>query len=243
MELGEDDNGQIRVWVNALTSIEREECILDGAVAQAAERTLNGPGSTAYEAMLAELEKSDRDKIIEGLCLSRATEAWALGQDDLHADENWRGDRLLLIERMDAAIQAGMELSEEERTKLGELNEAYLADWRTKSQERVEAMRAEYRTQETRELIRSYMRAWTDSRALTAQADEYRVSQLFYGTRVCRARKLDDDSYDHSECAEHNQLVFPDRRSVRMAPDALIQILVPVADRIDREGADALGKR
>lgn len=243
VELGEDENGAVLVWMNALTSIEREECILDGAVAQAAERQLNGPGSSTYEAMRAELEKADRDSIIQALCLNRATEAWSLGQDDLHADEEWRGDKLLLIERGDAALAAGMDLSAEEKARLTELNDAYLAAWTEKTTARVEAMRAEYRTLETRELIAAHLKAWSDARALKAQADEYRISQLYYSTRVCRARKLDDGSYNHTACEDHNQIVFPDRLSVRRAPDELVSLLTPVADRIDRLGGDALGKR
>jgi hypothetical protein len=122
VKLGEDEAGDVLVWINALTSIERDECVLDASVAQAAERELNGPGSNTFEAMQVELEKAPRDQIVEGLCLNRASEAWMLGQDDLHADEEWRGDRLLLIERLDASIEQGMEISDEEREKYSELN-------------------------------------------------------------------------------------------------------------------------
>jgi hypothetical protein len=75
--------------------------------------------------------------------------------------------------------------------------------WKEKAQARVEAMKAEYRARETRELIAEYLTAWLDTRALKAQADEYRISQLYFSTRVCRAVQKDDESYDHSACEGH----------------------------------------
>lgn len=243
VKLGEDETGPVLVWMNALTATEREECILDGAVAQARERELNGAGTPTYDAMRAELEKTDRPQIIEALCMTRGAETWALAQDDLHADEKWRGDKLLLVERGDAAIQSGMELSPEERDRLTALNDEYLADWRAHAQKRIEALKAEYNALETRELIAAYLKAWTDTRALKAQADEYRISQLYYSTRACRASEREDGGYDHGACEDHVALVFPDRLTVRRQPDTLLQELIPVADEIDRRGGDALGKQ
>lgn len=243
VELGEDENGPVLIWLNALSSIEREECILDGAVAQAAERELNGSGTAPFEAMRTELENTDRVTIIEALCATKATEAWVLAQDDLHADEKWRGDKLLLIERADAAVASGMELTEEERERLNALNSEYLSDWKAKAAARIEAIRSEFKSVETRELVEAYLKAWIDARALKSQADEYRISQLFYSTRVCRAKKREDGGYDHAACEDHSSLVFPDRQTVRRQPDDLLGLLIPVADEIDRQGGDAVGKQ
>jgi hypothetical protein len=238
-----DEGERLLIWMNALTHVEREEAVLDGAVAQALSRQVHGPGSPAYTALEEELHESDRPAVIEQLLKSRSSEAWQLAQDDLHADEYWRGDRLALIERADASMNSGMPVDEAEMAALNELNEKYLADWMDAAKARIERMRREYEDTPTADLIEAHLKQWADTKALRAQMTEYRVSQLYLSTRVCSATATTAGGYDHTDCQDHSQLMFPNRNAVRQAPDELLEILYPVADRIDREGGDALGKR
>lgn len=231
------------VWMNAMTNVEREEAIVDGAVAQALARQMYGPGSQTYSALEDELHEADRPLVIEQLLKSRASEAWNLGQDDLHADDYWRGDRLTLIERSEASIESGMKVSDAERAALVDLHEKYLADWLEATKRRIERMRREYEDKPTPELIEAHLKQFTDSKALKAQLTEYRVTQLYLSTRVCSGTRTDGGGYNHDACENHPELMFPSRNAVRQAPDELLEILYKVADRIDREGGDALGKR
>lgn len=244
IDLGPDPDGvPLLLWMNAMNAIEREEAVLDGMVAQALARQIYGPGSQKYEGLESELHESDRQRIIEAMLMSRSVDAWNLGHDDLHADEYWVGDRLLLVERGDASLESGLDLDPEQREAMAELNTKYLADWKTKAAARVERMRREYEDESTAELITKYLAQWTDSHALRAQANEYRITQLFFSTRTCLGTPKTDGGFRHDDCGDHGEFVFPNRESVRRADDALLERLIPVADRIEREGGDALGKR
>jgi hypothetical protein len=242
VEFSEDD-GVFYLYVAAMNDVEREEAVLDGAVAQARANVLTGPGSEQYEALKAELELLDRQDLVERLLMTRGVEGWNLGQDDLHADDYWRGDRLLLIERGDASIAAGAALTDEESASLAKLNEEYLAAWRSKTVIRLEGFKAEYESQATEELVTAYLKAYGQVRSMGAQLDEYRITMLLYGTRTCLGKKDEDKGrIDHSACGGHRERVFPARESVRAAPSELISQLLEAAERIDRAGGAALGK-
>jgi hypothetical protein len=238
-----DDDGVFYLFVAAMNDVEREEAVLDGAVAQARANVLAGPGSEQYEALKVELERLERQEIIDRLLMTRGVEGWNLGQDDLHTDDYWRGDRLLLIERGDASVTAGATLTDEENASLARLNEEYLAAWRARAVTRLEGFKAEYETQTTEELVTAYLKAYGQVRSMGAQIDEYRITMLLYGTRTCSG-KFDEGKgrIDHSACGGHRERVFPARESVRAAPSELTSRLLEAAERIDRTGGAALGK-
>jgi hypothetical protein len=238
----EDTDGKFFLYVAALTENEREEALLDGATAQAEARVLNGPGSKRWEGMLSELTRAERPLVIERHLMLRGVEAWMLGQDDLHADDYWRGDRLLLIERGDALVESGAKLDEEERQSLLDLNAEYLTAWRERTVARLKVMQSEYESSSDEDLQNSYLKAFMENMASRSQMEEYRITQLFYGVRACDGVMTSTGKFDHSNCDGHRRMVFPTRAAVRQAPDELKELLIPVGDRLDQQGGDVLGK-
>lgn len=237
-----DSDGTFFLYVAALNAPEREEAVLDGATAQARATVLNGPGSDTYEALVDNLKVLSHEELVEELLPTKGLDAWNVAQDDVHADPYWRGDRLLLIERGDRAVTAGHQLTEEDNRKLSELNQEYLAAWRTRAVARLEEFRNELNELSDDELIAAYLKAFAQSRTLSAQVDAYRVTMVYYGTRPCQGIKRQDGSIDHAACEGHQRRLFPSREAVANAPTDLLQILVSTAERLDRDGQAALGK-
>lgn len=238
----EDADGAFFLYVAAMNAPEREEAVLDGATAQARATVLNGPGSETYEALMDSLRGMTHDELVNELLPTKGLEAWNIAQDDLHADDYWRGDRLLLIERGDQAVTAGFDLSAEDQAKLAELNQEYLAAWRERTVGRLEEARRELAELSDEDLITAYLKAFAQSRTLSAQIDAYRVTMVYYGTRPCQGVERNDKSIDHSACEGHQRRLFPSREAVASAPTDLLQLLVTTAEKLDRDGQAALGK-
>lgn len=238
----EDENGVFFLYVAAMTATEREEAVTDGAVARAREAVATGPDSETGQRLRDELQASDRVEIIERLLVSRGAEAWTLGQDDLHSDEHWRGDRLLLIERGDAILNNGGELPTERMQDLEKLNEEYLAAWREKSIARAALWKTDYESMTTETLVEEYIKTWVATRTLQAQIEAYTSTMLFYGTRVCNGVEESTGRVNHDRCNGHVDRLFPDREAARSMPDPLRERLLPVANNLDQSGQAALGK-
>lgn len=237
-----DGDGSFFLYVAAMNAVEREEAILDGATAQAKAIVLEGPGSENHDTLVAQLQTLSHEDLVKELLPTKGIEAWNLAQDDLHAEDYWRGDRLLLIERGDSAVSAGFDLSDEDHEKLAKLNQEYLAAWREKAVSRLEQFKLELSEKTAGELIEAYAKAFAQARSLSAQVDAYRLTMLYYGTRPCQGTPLEKGSVDHSACGGHQRRLFPSREAVASSPDDLLKILIPVAEKLDRDGSAALGK-
>ena len=117
--------------------MQREEAAQDGSTAGAFERERTRAGAPLRKALELELAATTTDYICDALAASRSDEAYMLAQDDLAADPEWAGDRLLIIERGMALVADGMPTEGPELEEHNALYQEYLNAWKAKALERL----------------------------------------------------------------------------------------------------------
>ena len=238
---------EIFFFVAALNQMQREEAAQDGSTAGAFERERTRAGAPLRKALELELAATTTDYICDALAASRSDEAYMLAQDDLAADPEWAGDRLLIIERGMALVADGMPTEGPELEEHNALYQEYLNAWKAKALERLLEFRKEYEGKSRAKLVAAYIKMWADNRSHKTQVDESYVTSLLYAVRACAGVRAGADApipsaIDHSRCAGHQQMVFESRAEVRDMPQEMRDVFVETLNRIDMEGSTAAGK-
>lgn len=238
--LGQDDMGDVLIWVQALTSTQKEEASLAAAMAGTRKRLTLVPGNEEYDLLKLQMDTEATDSdLVDGIIAAKHDRLiWVDAELDLHADPSWReGGRLDLIRMGDAQLASGAEMTNEEATAVAALNEAYMIDWRRYANARLAAKRAEL-TEKTRpELEQEFVEAAVSLQTLGIQAREYNFIAVFYAMRQCSAT-LADGTYNHLQCS--HQQYYHEISDVRTAPDELIEATVAALSDLD-SAADVLG--
>lgn len=243
VSLGEDEQGSVLIWVQALTRTQHEEAALAAALVGTRRRLIYKPGFEDYDLLIDQMEREATDlDLIDGIIAAKhSSQLWVDAELDLHADPAWRDNgRLDLIRHSDDQLQSGAPISNDESEALVDLNTEYMNDWRRHAAARLAVKQAELGEKTRAELEKEYIDAAVSVRALTDQSREYNVVATFYALRPCSATLTDDGQYTHAACSEHKTPYFSDVADVRQAPDEIIDAVVAALSDLD-SAADVLG--
>lgn len=239
VNLGQDEYGDVWVWVQALTKSQHEEATMAAALVSTRKRLAFKAGNEDYDLLIEQMElEASVDDLVDGIIAARHMNIiWLEAEQDLHADPAWRdGNRLDLIRMGDAQIKSGVEISNEEAAALADLNTEYTADWRKYATARLATKKAELSEKPRDELEQLYIDAAISIQTINVQADEYNGTAIYYALRHCQSA----DGSKHDTCDNHRTQHFREIADVRMAPDELKDAVIAALADLD-SAADVLG--
>lgn len=239
--LGEDEMGEVVIWVQALTATEHEEASLAAAMAGTRRRLTLVPGNEDYDLLKLQMDaEATNETLVDGIIAAKYDRVlWAEAELDLHSDAAWReGGRLDLVRMGDAQLATGGEMTVEESEAIYNLNQEYLVDWRRYAEARLATKRAELLEKPRADLEQEFIEAAISVQTLSIQAREYNVVAVYYAMRECLAVQNKDGRYDHRDCAHARY--FGQMADVRSAPDELVAATIQALSDLD-SAADVLG--
>jgi hypothetical protein len=232
------------LFVRALNSFERAEA-LSAAQSAKARFTLaledGGEELEKIEALLAEL---GREVFVERLAQARAMQESGKIVTAIEADDEWV-ERLEILRRNDSSDSA-TPLTPEEVALIAKIGTDFMAEV-----DRRRSAEMEYQTHALdgagdHTLIDEYKKLWLEQRGNAIANAEYRLTELWYATRICAAVGAADSgssptTLDHLACAGHAEALFDTRADVREAPDDLVDLLTATLAEVDMGASDPKG--
>lgn len=238
-----DENEPVLVWVNKLNPFEIDEARKDGQSART-RFTLALEDPRSEESQLFDLQASrvEDEAIVLGLAASKRNEDMVAANEDLRADPEW-ADKVNLLDRADEQIGTRPPGDPERDTV-----DRVMAEYWAELDERVEAKRAErvadFKSLPREELRAKYRKEWIEQRGNDAFLMEFRITELFFCLRECKATARDDNGrWQHTLC-DHRQKLLDDRAQVRSLPEGLVNTVRPILNTLaveDRTAKDLGG--
>lgn len=224
-----DETGEepVLVWVNKLNSFEQDEARRDGNVGRArATLALDDPDSPETQSFEGSLGQAAKEVLIRALVQLRTNEFYVAALDDIRTEDEWR-DKIDLIERgPQLAADRPDDPSEEEQARFDELMVKYDERVVELSERRAEEYRQEIAQEDEKELKKRYLSSYRESVGTSGFLTEYRVSELYFALRDCRATKRDENGrWDHTDCGGHRDRLLEARSDVKEMPDALLALV------------------
>jgi cell division septation protein DedD len=224
------------LWVQALNSYQRDECISDAQVARSrmvmALRT-HGDERTKIEARFYEL---GREQSIEELAQLRMQSTVSQIIETLRDDPEWK-ERLAILLRSDTGDTAEA-MSLEELALLKQINEDVMAEMGRREEDEKDYQKSTLNGLTDEEIIEEWLGEWLETRGNSIASGEYKLTELWYATRFCNATLDEDGVFDHSGCEGHSEQVFETRQDVRGAPEPLINLITSVLVDLNLVGRD-----
>lgn len=227
------------LFIRAINSYERDECISDAQVARA--RLIlalkeNGNERVKVEALFA---REGRDKLVDDLASLKSDDKYSDVVAAMEADPEW-SERVEVMRRTDFDNAAKPALPEEQ---------AYVAsvftDWADEVQKRLADERDFIANDLTRlsdeQLLDEYLDAWLAKRGGELASAEYLLTEMWYATRYCDAVADRDGVLDHSRCEGHTLRVFETKADARAVPDGLQALVRGALDELTMAARDPKG--
>lgn len=243
VSLGQDDEGEVLMWVQALTKTQHEEASIAAATSGTRKRLLYKAGYPDYDLLLEQMElEATVDDLVDGIIAAKYMNIiWVESELDLHTDPAWRENgRLDLIRMGDAQTQSGAEMSNEESAAIAELNQEYMTDWQRCAAARLATKRAELQEKSRSDLEVEFIEASVSIRTLEEQARQYHNVAIYYAMRPCSATSSEGGNWSHAGCDNHKTLYFRDMIDVQSAPDEIKEAVIAALTDLD-SAADVLG--
>lgn len=231
LHLGDDEDGPIVFWVKKPNDDEREEAFKDGQFAAAKRRAgllPDADGNLPDEMQIVKAEASSltQDELITALVTPESGSHWALARDDVHADEDWQED-LILIDR-GQLVEDGEEASDEEKKRLNEVSTKYLKAIQDRFEQRVKDAKLDLEGTPHDKLVEKYLDSYRHVRGRDEFQTAHERTVLWYCLCICKATRREDGSWDHQSCTHPRFL--NSRAQVRELPD---EVKMPARKLLD----------
>lgn len=210
------------MWLQVLNPFEMEEA---RHAAQSARARLvmalqnHGGDEMAYveAALWSDGIEQAREKVLDFKAAGSVMEAVLA----IKNDPDWK-ERLDILDRTDAD-ETPLEPAEKELFQKLQLE--YVAEVQRRVQDEESYLAQELAKAGREELLEEYKRLYIDRRGAEVANSEFRVTEVFYGARVCEGKQLEGDEvgWDHSGCEGHQVQVFESKAEVRSLPEELAE--------------------
>lgn len=205
-------------WVQVLNPFEVEEARHDAQVARSRlVMALKEHGSDEMKFVETQLWADGEDGARKKLVQVKSSEILMKAVDAIRDDPDW-SERLDIMTRSDDDAP----LEDVERKALEEINREYLAEVNRRVKDEEDFLTQQWAQASRQDLLEEYTRIYIERRGTDLAAAEYRVTELWYGVRVCEG-VLDEagGTWDHSACEGHQVQVFESKAEVRRLPEHL----------------------
>jgi hypothetical protein len=224
------------LWVQALNSYQRDECVSDAQVARSRlVMALREKGSERLK-IEGKYYETGRDDMIRDLATHRATAKMGSYIEEMRADPDWK-ERMEILMRTDESDTA-TPLTHEEISLLATINQAIMDELNRRESEEVAFLIQSFAKLEDAEIIDEWTEDWLENRGSEIAQGEYRLTEIWYATRWCAAVPIGSDDLDHSPCDGHQQKVFETRQHVREVGTELTTLILDALNALNVVGSD-----
>jgi hypothetical protein len=220
------------VWVQALNPFEQDTARNEAQIAKArlsmAVRELGSDEQAKVRMFFFEdgIEAA-KYKIVD----ARVAEAMPKLLERLRNDPEWT-ERLQILDRGLADGAAPVEDIEAEL--LAKIASEYTAEINARLLSEREFLVDKYIHMEDEEVLwQDYLDWYIDRRAGELQLAEFRLHQIYFGTRWCNAIRETDGTWNHDECAGHEERLFVSKEETRQAPEELMELLLGATNDVE----------
>lgn len=224
------------LWVQALNSYQRDECVSDAQVARSRLVMALRENGTERIKIEGKYYEAGRDAMIADLAIHRATAKMGTYVDDMRADPEWK-ERMDILMRTDETDTA-TPLTLEEVALLATVNQAIMDELAKREKEEVDYLTQSLSKLDDDEIIDEWTEDWLENRGGEIAQGEYRLTEVWYATRWCTATVIDGAELDHSTCDGHQQKVFETRQHVRDVPSELLTLIHAGLTELNVVGSD-----
>lgn len=228
------DNGYL--WVQAINSFERDECISDAQVSRS--RLILALRESGDERMKVKARLAERglDSMIEDLATVRAEGKLGDFTDQMRDDPDWK-------ERMEIILKTDYEstskpLTEEEVLLMAKVNAAVMEELQKRQKDEHDFLVRSLGRMAEDDFIDEWVEEWLDRRGGILAQGEYQLTEIWFATRFCEAQPKEDGELDHSKCDGHRERLFQTKNDARSAPDELQTLLRDALLDLNIEGRD-----
>lgn len=225
------DDGTM-MWVQVLNPLQNDEARNDAQTARARmSLALKEVGSDEQARAVAAFMEMSQDDAIAGI-LNHKWQGWFTTANNRVADDPEWEERNQIMTRTDPDEMARRDPEDPER----QIYEKITNEFQALVSEEI-ATEREYEGLRLRGLSRpdlqdEYLELYRTERSTTVANQEYRIVEGWYAARVCDGKKTEDDVWDHSACASHDERVWETRDDYRSAPEPLQTRVREVLDEL-----------
>lgn len=218
--------GDEPLWLQVINPLERQEAQTDAQVAKARMTlALRDHASDMHAKARMKFEALTDDEAVELLLEFRAGEAMVKSVEAVKNDEDW-ADRNAILERSDDIL--ALPIEDPERRLLEQVNREYILRINELVREELDYLRDDLAGMTAEQRFDDYLERSIDAQGAKSAMEEYRLTELWLGSRVCEGVKSETDAgveWDHGLCNGHRERVYDDKAEVRALPDQLYELL------------------
>jgi hypothetical protein len=225
------------VWMQVLNPFEQDTARSEATVAKARMTfAIKEHGGDEQQKARLFFFDGGREAAIENLIEAKVTANMVKVVEGVRNDPEWK-------ERMDI-LDRGLEDTakppeEAEKELFHKLSVDYLAEIGKRMESERGFFRQQYAEATEEVLWDEYLEWYIDRRSNEVSAAEFRLHQLYFGARDCKAVRDEAGFWDHAACDGHQVLLFPTKEDARNAPEELQAELLEALDNVDMTTREA----
>lgn len=210
------------MWLQVLNPFQADEARHDAQVARSrlvmALKEHGGDEMAFIESTLwTDGVEGARKRVVD----SKSGESLLKVVDEIRNDPDW-SEKLEIINRTDEDERP---LEPAEKTLLSKYQAEYVALVQKRLSEEEDYLTAQFADADEDTLRQEYIRLYIERRGNDLATAEFRVTEIWYGARVCEGVQMEDGSWNHDACEGHQVQVFETKAEVRALPEDLSEML------------------
>lgn len=235
--------GDTPVWVQPLNPFEQDTARSEAQVARTRlAMAIRTEGSNERDKVRVWFDEDGRDAAVDRLTASRVSNQTNKMIEAIRNDSDWK-ERMDILDR--GAEDTAKPLEEAEEKLLTRIGSEFAAELGKRIQAERDYQLDSLSELSDEDLWEEYLDWYVNERTSDVLMAEFRLHQVYFGTRWCEGTTGEDDgeAWDHSNCEGHRELVFESKEDARTAPADLLELLYLACDEVDMTARDAKNSR
>lgn len=218
------------VWLQVLNPFERDSVRREAQIARARiVLAMREHGSDEQARVKSAFYAQSRQDVVGELVEREANASVAKILDGLRNDPDWV-EKFQILERGDEDLA---QVKQEEQQLLDALQTEYLEEVTSRVQKEREFLARKYEEMDEDTLWQVFLDSWLNQLGDEAAMTEYESGRIAYSARVCEAVWTEENAWDHSGCAGHEERVWETIAEIRQLPEDLVRGLAAALDTIE----------
>lgn len=217
------------IWINKLSAFEKEDVDRYGRTARAKAILAWDRDEDAQAVYDLESGEYSDEVMARALLGTMASTHYNEALGELQSEEAWKEKREYLEQAQTLLGDRGDDVSDEDRQMFESISEEYFTEIATRQQALQEQARLDLIADGREELEKKYRTAYRNAEGMRAFHEERRVAEMYFMTRACKAKSLDDN---HRACNNHVVRLLGHRSEVRSLPEHVLAVIAQTIDAI-----------
>lgn len=225
------------VWVQPLNPFEQDTARNEAMIAKSRiTLAIKEHGSDEQNKVRMWFFEDGLDDARETLVSAKLAENTGKIYESIRNDPDW-AERMQILDR--GGEDTAVPLEEAETKLLTQITNEFSVELGKRLSDERDYLSLKIEDLDEEALWDEYLNWFISRRANDVASAEFRLYQLYYGTRWCNGTDHGENTWTHESCDSHQERLFDTKDDVRTAPEELLELLAVAMAELDMSVREA----